>query len=234
MGKIGKHDMVLGIDEAGRGPLVGPLVIAGVAVAGGDIDLLREIGVDDSKKLTRSRREELFNTIVDIARVVIVRKVAPKEIDSENLNELSYRAVLSIIEALCTSSFSCPRAVYIDNIGVADSFRRRIEHAARVLGVDHVVMEPKADSKYTVVGAASIVAKVLRDWEILNLSRHIGDFGSGYVSDPKTVDWLNRLGAEDMENVGYFIRRKWSTYRRRQPQIINLDKYTLNGERDIE
>ncbi len=234
MRKIGKHDMVLGIDEAGRGPLVGPLVIAGVAVAGGDIDLLRKIGVDDSKKLTRSRREALFNSIIDIARVVIVRKAAPKEIDSENLNELSYRAILGIIEALCASSLSCPRAIYIDNIGVADSFRRRIEHAARVLGVEHVVMEPKADSKYTVVGAASIVAKVLRDWEILNLSRHIGDFGSGYVSDPKTVRWLNSLDTKDMENIGYFIRHKWSTYRRRQPQIINLDKYTLNGEQSIE
>jgi ribonuclease HII len=108
--------------------------------------------------------------------------------------------------------------------------KRKILYVLKDLDVDSLVIESKADSKYIVVAAASIVAKVLRDWEVKNLSSHIGDFGSGYTSDPKTISWLDNLEGKDLERYRFYIRRKWSTYRRKKTHIISLDKYTVNGE----
>ena len=223
--------IIMGIDEAGRGPLIGPMILVGLRVDLKDIVFLEDLDIKDSKKLTKDKRERLLPHIVEIAKHIIVAKISPKDIDSGNLNEITYRAIGSIIESSCRTLGRCPDSIYIDSIGKPSTTRIKINDMIRGIGKNiELIIENKADEKYIVVGAASIVAKVLRDWEIDKISMHIGYFGSGYPSDPRTVEWLNNLDSKSLERARFFIRHKWSTYKRRSPHIISLDKYTFNGE----
>ncbi len=216
------EEILVGIDEAGRGPLIGTMVIAGVAMKKRDIEILAGLGVRDSKRLSRSRREALLESIVERALMIIVTPVSPVDIDRENINEIEVRAVERILGALINIYGSCPKT-YIDLFTKEDRIAR-----LKKLCID-IVAEHGADSRYTVVAAASIVAKVLRDWHIDGLRRALGDFGSGYPSDPRTMSWISSIGSQDLLRASPFIRHRWATVKRLEVGANTLDKYIING-----
>ncbi len=202
--------LVGGVDEAGRGPVIGPMVVAGVLVRESSIIRLKEAGVTDSKKLTSLRRERLAKLIFDVAEKVFFVEVAPSEIDDairsgKGLNELEACKMAEIINVLK------PDVAYID---AADTYPCKFESRVRryLTCNTKLVVEHKADEKYTVVGAASIIAKVIRDMKIEEL-RVYGDVGSGYSQDPRTITflrcWLNENGC-----LPPFARHTWKTARR--------------------
>ncbi|MEM2021031.1 MAG: ribonuclease HII [Zestosphaera sp.] len=197
------RSLVLGIDEAGRGPVIGDMFVACVGVEEGYEELLRNLGVKDSKTLTPSARSAMFPRIIEIARVVYVRRCSPALIDSINVNDLFVKAVLDSVKAILRKGFNVSK-IYVDAL----SSRK---HKAMVMkGIPssvELVYEPRADSKYAVVAAASIVAKHLRDVHVKNLHLIYGDFGSGYPSDSRTMKWL----ADHVLLETPIVRRSWST-----------------------
>ena len=201
---------ICGIDEAGRGPLIGPLVMCGVLIGEKDEAKLKAIGVKDSKLLLPEKREELFEKIKDIVKGFELIEIQPEEIDNAvngkgglNLNRLEARKSAEIINALN------PEKAIIDapsnNIEVYKGYFSKFVKNKKI----KLVFEHKADFNYPVVAAASVLAKVTRDRAIESIKKKIRkDFGSGYMSDPKTVKFLE-------ENIGRYpelFRKSWMPY----------------------
>ena len=193
--------MICGIDEAGRGSLVGPLVIALVCVKEPkSLSFIKK----DSKQLSKSKREELFKRIVENANFIFIEKIMPSEIDKRNINTIERALIERIIKIIR------PKRVYIDLFEHSDS---RIKAIGGKCGVD-VVAEHKADKKHSIVAAASIVAKVIRDKEIEKIGQRIGFFGSGYPSDERTIEFVKK----HYEKIKPYLRQKWKTLDRIRSQ----------------
>ncbi|MCD6511945.1 MAG: ribonuclease HII [Thaumarchaeota archaeon] len=201
--------MIGGVDEAGRGPIIGPLVVAGVSVKESDVEVLKSIGVRDSKLIPRPVRERLYRIIKEVASKVVVEKIEPRVIYEyvshgkyERLNYLEAIVMAKVIDGLDAD------VVYVDSCGPTDRLERDIRSHLKRKGV-RLVVEHHADRNYTVVGAASIVAKVERDLVIDALKERWGDFGSGYTSDPRTLEFVKRL--LDSGELPEFVRKSWKT-----------------------
>lgn len=202
---------ILGIDEAGRGCVLGPLVIAGVVTDEKGRSELIELGVRDSKLLSQRQRRELASAIREIALCTKVVKLSPAEIDEavksqrklHKLNRLEAQAMARVIHEVK------PDIAIVDAADViADRYG---QHIVECLSFQiRIISKHKADMKYPVVSAASIIAKVERDREIDELKTRHGDFGSGYAHDPKTVAFLDFL-AETYDEYPYFVRSSWKT-----------------------
>jgi ribonuclease HII len=201
--------LIAGLDEAGRGAAIGPLVIAGVLVKEDDLPRLKELGVKDSKLLSPHRRDVLAVEIKKLAQDYNVAKLQPREIDVavrsgrklHKLNRLEAQTMAKVIDALR------PSKVFVDAADVLeDRFKYHILECMSFR--PQIVSEHKADRNYAVVSAASIVAKVERDKEIAFLAETHGDFGSGYPSDPKTASFLNEC-LKKMSEYPDFIRKSW-------------------------
>ncbi|AWR96658.1 ribonuclease HII [Acidianus sulfidivorans JP7] len=194
--------MKLGIDEAGRGCIIGPMIVAGVIINEKQEKTLKVAGVKDSKQLSRQEREKLFNTIIEFSELVIINKAFPCEIDSENLNKVTYKKVNQIIMA--SIAFS-PNIVTVDKVGKEDEVIQLIN---KIGAKPNVVY--KADELFVESSAASIVAKVTRDRIIDSLKEEYGDFGSGYPSDPKTKEWIRQIYST-ANPPPKIIRRTWKS-----------------------
>uniref|UniRef100_A0A7J3ZLG2 Ribonuclease n=1 Tax=Fervidicoccus fontis TaxID=683846 RepID=A0A7J3ZLG2_9CREN len=196
----------LGIDEAGRGSLIGPLVVAGVLISREGTERLKKLGIRDSKELTPSQREDLLTRILEGSAWHAVIMYPPTVIDLYNLNRLTFTAVRDLVMHASTKGFKIERIV-VDMIGGA---RRKNKILALPSGAE-VIMEVGADKRYVEVSAASILAKVTRDRVLQAYREEYGVEGSGYPSDRRTVDWIiknkNRLPLE-------IIRTRWSTLRK--------------------
>ena len=203
--------LILGIDEAGRGPVVGPMVIAGFALPESRLPELVELGVRDSKKLSPKRREKIGAALRELEDAVIVEEVVPpEEIDravrnrSITLNGLEIMKMAAIIERVG------PAEAYIDLLGTSEerfqsSIRRLIDHSCRIMAANC------GDDRFPVCAAASIIAKTRRDAEIARLNviheAHYGPIGSGYPGDPKTRAFLKAASAEPE-----IFRRSWASF----------------------
>jgi ribonuclease HII len=200
---------ILGIDEAGRGCVMGPLVVAGVLTDERGQSELTRLGVKDSKLLSGRRREQLAKEIGRTALDTCIVKLSPADIDKavesrrklHKLNRLEAQTMAIIIEKLK------PDIAIVDAPDVlADRYR---DHITECLSFSlQVVSEHEADKNHPVVSAASIIAKVERDHDIETLKVKHGDFGSGYMSDPKTKAFLEELAARHKE-YPRFVRRSW-------------------------
>ncbi len=190
---------ICGIDEAGRGPVIGPMVMA--MVCADSIDFY----VNDSKLLTKHQRSLIFNDVSRLYNKYYIIK--PVEIDnavkkhSLNLLEVNY-ALKLISEAECEK-------IYIDCFDVNES---RLENILKMKSQKEIICKHHADRDFKIVSAASIVAKFIRDLEIEKLKDIYGDFGSGYPSDPKTVKFIKDSLIEN-KNIDDIIRREWKTYK---------------------
>lgn len=202
---------ILGIDEAGRGCVIGPMVLAAVLVTQKSWDSLLKSGVKDSKKLTAKKRESLVEEIRSIALGMDTVIIEPKKIDEycskKRLNVLEAEAAVDLIR------MRAPNLVYIDAPGRGGfKFKEQMETILNERQIC-IIAENHADDNYPVVAAASIIAKVTRDQAIDDLRNKFGDFGSGYPSDPKTKKFLQKL-CQKNEPLPDFIRHSWSTVKR--------------------
>ncbi len=200
--------LIAGIEEAGRGPVVGPMVIAGILIDEENEQELRRIGARDSKELSPRQRQLLYPKIEGIARDILIIKVAPCRIDKYgeekvNLNKLEGMKFAEII------NFLKPDRVFIDSPDVnLVKFKGFIQ---KMVTTDtEIILEHKAENKYPVVGAASIIAKVTRDRAVEELRKKHGFKGSGYPSDPETTSWL-REWLKTHEEFPDFVRKSWAT-----------------------
>jgi len=220
-------DLTAGIDEAGRGPVIGPLVVAGVAAP--DPEVFRGMGCKDSKLLTPQRRQALDREIRRTKGVKVeVRVIAATTLDEErrmgrSLNRIEAQRFQEIALALGA------RHVIVD---AADTNAKRFgrEVKAGLVRRVKVTSEHKADVNHPVVGAASIVAKVARDAAIAELARRLErrlnlPLGSGYCHDPDTQAFLQAWWKEYRE-LPDGTRTTWATARELvAPQPVPLDAF---------
>ncbi len=198
--------MHCGVDEAGRGSVMGPLVVGAVWVE--DDDILSGIGVRDSKKLTPKVRNRMYDEIIEQADAWCTVIVSASEIDEKrktiSLNDIELAMFADAVNSNPTE------IAYADCPDVNEAkFATRLGTFAE--GVT-IIAKHKADDLYPVVSAASIVAKVTRDRMIEDLHRELGDFGSGYPSDHYTMDfiadWMKENGSPPPH-----ARRSWEPVR---------------------
>jgi ribonuclease HII len=203
-----KQMMICGVDEAGRGPVLGPMVVAAVMVD--DDSELRMMNVRDSKKLTPSRRERLAVEIRGIASIEIA-VIPAEEIDEKrgriSLNEFEACVFASLIDRLN------PQEAYVDAADV-DENRFRAWIKKRLSCNPQIICCHRADDKYPVVSAASIIAKTVRDQFIVEIQREMRvPIGSGYASDPTTISFLESWLREKGDYPPH-TRRSWKTAKR--------------------
>ncbi len=197
---------VLGIDEAGRGPVLGPMVVAGVLFRAEALPWLVGIGVKDSKKLTANAREKLLEKILEIAEESYVKVISAAEIDAlrktKNLNQIEAEEMAIIIRK------ALPDEVHLGSVDVDE--KRFGASIMKLSGIKQKIFSVHhAEDKYPDVAAASIVAKTTRDRAINELKKEYGDFGSGYPSDPKTKAFIRRTIAKG--DLPPIIRASWKT-----------------------
>ncbi|MFH1400962.1 MAG: ribonuclease HII [Nanoarchaeota archaeon] len=207
-----------GVEEAGRGPVIGPMVMAICAMEEKDIGTLKALGVKDSKLLTPQQREGLFEHIKRLTKHTITI-ISAKEIDAAlesedlNLNWLEAQTSATLIDGLDAKLtkviLDCPS----NNIPAYTAYVKK--HVKRDV---EIIAEHKADLNHTIVGAASILAKVTRDREIETIKKKIGhDFGSGYPSDPSTIAFLEKY--HDAYDI---FRTSWASYRNAGQKTLHL------------
>ena len=199
--------MFCGVDEAGRGSVMGPLVVGSVYVED-DSDLV-DLGVRDSKKLSPKRREAMFDRILDIADGYSIIMVSAEEIDLRRERETLNEIELAMF-ADATGKYPVMR-VYADCPDVNEmAFQTAL--TTRLGGTD-VIARHKADDTYPVVSAASIIAKVTRDRIIADICAEFGEsIGSGYPSDTTTTGFIEKWIKENGCSPKY-TRNSWETVR---------------------
>jgi ribonuclease HII len=216
--------LVAGVDEAGRGCVIGPLVIAGFLMKEENLPLLAQLGVKDSKLLSPKKREALAAEIARLAEKHLIVKLAPKEIDRaveskrklHKLNRLEAQTMAQVINALK------PDIAYVDAADVVeDRFKHHIQEDLTVKV--KIISRHKADRIYPVVSAASIIAKVERDKEIAALKGMYGDLGSGYLTDQKTMRFLKQWLQTHTEYPDC-VRKSWKPAKRAKNEKGTVQK----------
>ena len=206
--------LIAGVDDAGRGAVIGPLVIAGVLIEELDLNRIVSLGVKDSKLLSPRKRRRLYTEITKTVENHHIVRLTPAEIDKvvltggrlHRLNRLEARAMAQAISALK------PDIAYVDASDVLPE--RYKQHVAEEVPFKvQIVSEHEADKTYPIVSAASIIAKVTRDAAIASLSRKYEDLGSGYMSDQKTVEFLKKW-VRSHGSYPEFVRKSWKPARR--------------------
>ncbi|RLN96601.1 hypothetical protein BBJ28_00000147 [Nothophytophthora sp. Chile5] len=226
---LGNVPVMLGIDEAGRGPVMGPMVYGAAYWPVADNDAMCALGFDDSKALSAESRAQLW-----IVRLISAAEISNKmQRQTSNLNEMSRDAAIQLINEVQKRGVVVKK-VFVDTVGDPKWYQSFL--SKHFNGTIEFRVEKKADSLFKVVSAASIAAKVTRDrvisdwvWEspALELPK---DFGSGYPSDPKTKAWL----AQHMDNVFVFpniIRFSWGTV---EPFLTKAVKVEWPHEKELE
>ncbi|XP_063305651.1 ribonuclease H2 subunit A [Pelobates fuscus] len=216
-----REDCCLGIDEAGRGPVLGPMVYGICYCPVSRKKELEELKVADSKTLNEAERERLFEKLNATTDFIgwALHILSPNVISTSmqqrakyNLNALSHDTAIGLIQHALDTGVQL-KEVFVDTVGPAEKYQEKLKHRFPELDV---TVRPKADSLFPVVSAASICAKVARDrvvkgWKFLE---DLGDidmnYGSGYPNDPKTKDWLAKY-LDPVFGYPQFVRFSWST-----------------------
>ena len=202
--------MVCGIDEAGRGPVIGPLVIAGVMIEKEKEAQLKELGVKDSKLLAHKERLRLMEHIKRLADDYTILTVSVDEIDEvvlnstkmNNLNWLEARKSAEIINELdpevaildCPSTNTKAYKEFVENLLTTKT---------------QVIAEHKADVNHPVVSAASILAKCVREEEMDKIRKKYGETGPGYPSNVVTQEFVKKYWNKYPE----IFRKSWESYK---------------------
>ncbi|XP_053907835.1 ribonuclease H2 subunit A [Cuculus canorus] len=211
----------LGVDEAGRGPVLGPMVYGLCYCPIEKLEELEAMGVADSKTLSEGERERRFGLLEAASDVVgwALHVLPPQHISAcmqqrakYNLNELSQDTVAGLIQFALDEGVKVAQ-VFVDTVGPAARFSARLRELFPALDV---TVSPKADGIFPVVSAASICAKVARDCAVKHwkFEEDLGeidrDYGSGYPNDPKTKQWLRRQ-LQPVFGFPGFVRFSWGT-----------------------
>ncbi|KAJ3111871.1 Ribonuclease H2 subunit A [Phlyctochytrium bullatum] len=221
-----KDGVIMGVDEAGRGPVLGPMVYAVAFVPVSKRDSVTTLGVDDSKKLTDTTRRSIFSNMTTNHQDWMgwaVTAISPRDISAGmfrrakyNLNQQAHETTVALVKKIQAMNIRIEE-LYVDTVGKDTTYQAYLKD--QLFGVQKITVAKKADSKYPIVSAASIFAKVTRDYMVENwkftereervfkLSR---EFGSGYPGDPKTVAWL-RDSMHEIFGYPSIVRFSWAT-----------------------
>ncbi|EPR79974.1 Ribonuclease HII [Spraguea lophii 42_110] len=252
--KRSNRKVIVGIDEAGRGPVVGPMVFGALIL---DISentkspLINEL--KDSKTLTPARRDLLYNKIktsFDYAYKIITPQYLNKYMHKKNknqksLNEISYDAIIELLKDI-GKKYTITK-VYLDMIGSTNKYLQalhnslgdkkidivtkkskkiKIKNFSNIIKNTEYIIKTKADSLYPIVSGASIIAKVNRDILVDN------KYGSGYPSDPITINYIKNnidviKGVVKENNCDQNIRYEWMTIKK---YFVRKNEDRLNGK----
>ncbi len=177
------------------------MFVAAVAMTSEDLEKLVKMGLKDSKKLTPSKRAMLKTEIEKRALAIEIVEVTPQELDEISVSEATILAMEKALSSIIKKVK--PDMVIADVVGKG---KKQLERLRKVC--PNIIVESKADSKYPIVSAASIIAKETREEHVKMLKVKYGDFGSGYPSDPKTQEWIRHNPHSDI------VRKKWKTVQR--------------------
>ena len=213
-----KDDIILGIDEAGRGPVMGPMVYAcAYWKEEYDKDIRKKFKFNDSKALRAEEREKMFENIKSHPNIIRYELIIlpPDYISKEmlkrekvSLNQISQDSAKKLIKMAMDKKANI-RKIFVDTVGPAESYEILLKKSLPDDTIQ-VKVEPKADATYECVSAASIVAKVTRDSIIETLEKTDKECGSGYPSDPKTKEWLKN-NYDNVFGFGREVRFSWKT-----------------------
>lgn len=234
------NKILAGIDDATKCPCIGSIFVAGVTADEETIKEWKRLGVKDSKLIARKKRDKLAAVIKQTALAISIQQLTPAMIDDKryNLNEWEMFTFFHIVNELYEST---PQAIYVDNWETSEKKFRERYHALlnsttlpnqiffdkNTLANVHVIPEHRADKTYTIVGAASILAKQSSDQQYESYKEIYGDFGSGSPGDPKTrlFVWQHRL------NPPPIVRTSWNTYKTLAPLARIEDDYFYSRSR---
>ncbi|MCH7850856.1 MAG: ribonuclease HII [Nanoarchaeota archaeon] len=206
---------ILGIDDAGRGPVIGPMTLAGVIIDENENEELKSYGVKDSKLLTPKNRK-LIKEKINSRFKSHIEISSPKEIDeSTNLNYLEAIKSAMIINKLTKEETDKVKVIIDCPSTNLKAWREDVWKLLEKKEIINLTVEHKADLNHPTVSAASILAKEKREDEIEKLKMDLDiDFGSGYPADPKTKEFIKN----NFENKSYksIIRYSWNTVKRLQ------------------
>jgi len=218
--------MICGVDEAGKGPVIGPLVVAGVNFE--DDSKLVKLNVRDSKKITPKNRKILAEEIKRIAINYEILIISASDIDDMRrvmtLNEIEVNAFSKIISRLK------PDICYVD---AADVNEKRFGNniLSNLSFKPKIFSKHKADDIYPIVGAASIIAKTTRDEIVHKISLELESrldisLGSGYPADPFTKNFL-KAWVEKYKELPPYVRHSWKTAQQllKNSKIKKLDDF---------
>ena len=215
--------LIVGIDEAGKGPIIGSMFIGFCVFSSANIKLenfdkyISKIEVKDSKKLTQKKRKKILEEVFFLDKIYFEKtKISSFEIDkSKNMYELE-------IDKICEKLNEIkPNLIIIDSLSSRpDNFEKKITQ--KLTFETKIICENKADDKYKIVSLASIFAKEKREEEIFSLKKKFGfDFGSGYTSDKKTIGFLKDNISN--EKVLEYVRKSFKTYSNlKQKDLFNF------------
>lgn len=211
--------LTIGIDDAGRGPLIGPMVLAGVLITKEQEDKLKSLKIRDSKIVSQNERVKLAKIIKENSLNHKIVKVSPNEIDQSlntgtNLNTLEAIKTAVIINFLnskkekITVIVDCPS---VNTVAWQKTLEGYVGHKENLI----IKCEHKADANHVSAAAGSILAKTTREEEVEKIKKEFGNIGSGYPSDPSTKEFLKKRG-KDLADSGLF-RKTWSTWKKLFP-----------------
>lgn len=196
--------LIAGIDEAGRGSVIGPLIIAIFSCPSERESKINWLCKKDSKQLSAKQREEIFAQLKHLGRIDYV------ELSADKLNTLMEKETLNEIEAMFMAKLIKNLGSEVNvKIDLPDRYSWVFAKRMARYGIKKYEAEHKADENHPIVAAASICAKVLRDEKMAEIKNQIGDCGTGYPSDEKTINFLKNK--ENLARASKFIRKKWKT-----------------------
>ncbi|MDW0270280.1 MAG: ribonuclease HII [Nitrososphaeraceae archaeon] len=197
---------ICGVDEAGRGSLIGPIIVAGISVSKKSLSEMVEIGIKDSKLLTPKKRQILFGEVIGLAESICICRIGIEDIDfhvsKNHLNLLEAEAMAITIGNM--DSYK----TYVDSCDVNPSRYKRTINSFLKRNNTKLISMHHADRLNVVVSGASIIAKVIRDSEISKIRLKYGDLGSGYPSDKKTIKFVQEWFEQNRE-IPPFARKSW-------------------------
>jgi ribonuclease H2 subunit A len=234
---------IMGIDEAGRGPVLGPMVYGACVYPLSMHDTVKQTGVADSKQLKHEDRERIFSELEELERqksvIRLYTVLDPELLSAEmlrrekvSLNVISHDTAIELVRQVLKNNPGIRlEHVYIDTVGDPGKYQDKM---SKIFPDIKFTVASKADSKYPVVSAASIVAKVIRDrnlegWKFPEGDHISREFGCGYPSDPITKQWL-RDNFDPVFGFPSLVRFSWSTC----TKLIEQNGFEVewNDERD--
>jgi len=214
------RDCILGVDEAGRGPVLGPMVYGICYCPLEQEDRLKSMKFADSKTLTEDQREGLFHEINKANDFIgwMIDVIAPNVISNNmlqrakyNLNAISHDSAIGLIKAAINNGVGV-KEVYVDTVGDPGKYQAKL---SEIFPEIKMTVAKKADATYPIVSAASICAKVARDsviknWKFVENITETTETGSGYPADPTTKAFL-KSQLHPVFGFSQLVRFSWST-----------------------